>query len=740
MLTENAKKVLEARYLQRDEHGNVIETPGDMFRRVANTIAEVDLLYEDKEPIDTAEEFYNVMRNLEFLPNSPTLMNAGTDVGLLSACFVLPIGDSIEEIFETIKHTALIQQRGGGTGFSFSRLRPKNDVVMTTKGQASGPVSFMKVFNAATEAIRQGGRRRGASMACLRVDHPDIIKFIRAKENPGELTNFNISVLVTDNFMAALKCNGRYPLINPRTGKEVGRLSACEVFDLIVQKAWESGEPGVVFIDRINEFNPTPEAGMIEATNPCGEQPLLPYESCNLGSINLAAMVKNGDIDWEKLCRTVRTAVHFLDNVIDANEYVLPEIERITKANRKIGLGVMGFADMLIKMGVPYNSEDGLRIAEAVMKFISDEARKASIELAKSRGVFPNWERSIWASRGLAVRNATVTTIAPTGSISLIAGCSSGIEPLFAVAFKRNVLDGQELPEVNPLFVEYAEKHGFYTDDLIQEVAEAGSIQHIKGIPQEAKRLFVTAHDIDYTWHVDMQAAFQKYTDNAVSKTINLSRDAKAEDVRNAYLRAYSKGCKGITVYRDGSRENQVIQFGGKEELQPRKLTPRPRPIVVHGTTEKVNIGCGKLYVTVNWDDKGVCEVFTATGKAGGCPSQSEATARLISLALRSGIDPQEIIKQLTGIRCLSTVAKKATDKEITVLSCPDAIGKCLAKVINGINLGDGITYFPRVLSDEEIQTRYKDWITSTCPECGAKLEYGSGCVSCPKCGFSKCG
>lgn len=742
MLTENAEKVLEARYLQRDENGNIIETPDDMFRRVANTIAEVDLLYDKKEPIDTAEEFYNVMRNLEFLPNSPTLMNAGTDVGLLSACFVLPVEDSIEGIFETIKHTALIHQQGGGTGFSFSRLRPKDDIVMTTKGQASGPVSFMKVFNSATEAIKQGGRRRGANMACLRVDHPDILEFIRCKEDPKELTNFNISVLLTDLFVEAVQKGTDYPLINPRNGQEVERLDARYVFNLLAEKAWQNGEPGVIFIDTINKHNPTPHVGSIEATNPCGEQPLLPFESCNLGSINLSAMVENSAINWEKLGKTVNTAVHFLDNVIDANEYVLPQIEKITKANRKIGLGVMGFADMLIKLGIPYNSEEALKLAEEVMSFIQRRAEEMSCYLASRRGTFPNWERSVWYKRGMYMRNATVITIAPTGSISIIAGCSSGIEPLFAIAFKRRVLDDKELPEVNPLFLEYAKKHGFYSDDLIREVAATGSIQRVNGIPQEAKDLFVTAHDIGYKWHVDMQAEFQMHTDNAVSKTINLPHDATVEDVQNAYLRAYRRGCKGITVYRDGSRENQVIQFGNKETRQNLStLKPRPRPIEVRGTTEKVNIGCGKLYVTINWDDEGVCEVFTATGKAGGCPSQSEATARLISLALRSGVDQQEIIKQLTGIRCLSTVARKATDSEVTVLSCPDAIGKCLDKVINGIKFDNGITVFPyRALSADEIKARYDNVIANACPECGAELEHGSGCVACPQCGFSKCG
>jgi ribonucleoside-diphosphate reductase alpha chain len=742
MLTENAEKVLEARYLQRDENGNIIETPDDMFRRVANTIAEVDLLYDKKEPIDTAEEFYNVMRNLEFLPNSPTLMNAGTDVGLLSACFVLPVEDSIEGIFETIKHTALIHQQGGGTGFSFSRLRPKDDIVMTTKGQASGPVSFMKVFNAATEAIRQGGRRRGASMACLRVDHPDILEFIKCKEDTRELTNFNISVLATQEFMDAVERDRDYPLINPRTGEEVRRLPARKVFDLLCEQAWKTGEPGIVFIDVVNENNPTPDVGSIEATNPCGEQPLLPYESCNLGSINLSAMVKNGAINWGKLQVAVNTAVHFLDNVIDANEYVLPPIEKITKDNRKIGLGVMGFADMLIKLGIPYNSREALKVAEEVMSFIQQRAEEMSCYLASQRGTFPNWEKSTWRKQGIAMRNATITTIAPTGSISIIAGCSSGIEPLFALAFKRNILDGKQLFDVNPLFLEYAEKHGFYSDGLIREVIEAGSIQNVNRIPDKTKRLFATSHDISYEWHVDMQAAFQKYTDNAVSKTINLSYNATVEDVRNAYLRAYRRGCKGITVYRDGSRENQVIQFGNKETRQNLStLKPRPRPIEVRGTTEKVNIGCGKLYVTINWDDEGVCEVFTATGKAGGCPSQSEATARLISLALRSGVDQQEIIKQLTGIRCLSTVARKATDSEVTVLSCPDAIGKCLDKVINGIKFDNGITVFPyRALSADEIKARYDNVIANACPECGAELEHGSGCVACPQCGFSKCG
>lgn len=559
-LSLNATQVLEKRYLLKDDHGNVVETPSQMFHRVARTIASADRLYDRDADIEKTEAvFYEVMSHLEFLPNSPTLMNAGTDIGQLSACFVLPVGDSIEEIFDALKFMALIHKSGGGTGFSFSRLRPKGDFVRSTKGVASGPVSFMRIFDTATDIIKQGGRRRGANMGILRVDHPDILEFISAKEKEGSLTNFNLSVGVTDAFMEAVEKGGDYELINPRTGKPEKKLKAATVFNLIVASAWKTGDPGMVFLDEINRHNPTPTIGQIESTNPCGEVPLLPYESCNLGSINLSRMVKNSDVDWDKLRRVVRVAVHFLDNVIDANRYPLPQIEKITKENRKIGLGVMGFAELLIQLNIPYDSNEAIGVAEKVMSFISEEARKKSEELALERGSFPNFDVSVWKEKGYkAMRNATLTTIAPTGSISIIAGTSSGIEPLFAISFVRNVI-GTQLLEVNHLFEKVAKERGFYSLELMTEIAKKGSIRDMGNIPEDVRRVFVTALDIDPEWHVRMQAAFQKHVDNAVSKTVNLPQEATIEDVSKIFWLAYKLKCKGITVFRYGSRTEQVL-------------------------------------------------------------------------------------------------------------------------------------------------------------------------------------
>ncbi|MEM3458778.1 MAG: vitamin B12-dependent ribonucleotide reductase [Candidatus Bathyarchaeia archaeon] len=560
-LTVNALEVLNRRYLLKDVTEKIVETPAQMFGRIARAIAKVDKKYgEDSR--ESEKTFYEMMTRLEFIPNSPTLFNAGTKLGQLSACFVLPVEDSLEGIFTAVKNTALIEKSGGGVGFDFSRLRPKGDIVMSTKGVASGPVSFMRVFDMATEVIKAGGKRRGAMMGILRVDHPDILEFITSKQKPGFLSNFNISVAVTDDFMKALEEDGEYWLVNPRNKEKTAKLKARNVWDLMVKSAWASGDPGVIFIDEINRHNPTPEVGRIESTNPCGEQPLLPYESCNLGSINLSRMVEDGKIKWEKLRETIRNAVHFLDNVVDANKYPLKETAKITRANRKIGLGVMGFADMLIKLKIPYNSNEALELAERLMKFIEEEAHKKSQEIAEKRGSFPNFEKSIWKNKYKAFRNATVTTIAPTGSISIIAGCSSGIEPIFAISFIRNVLSGTRLFETNPLFEAIAKERGFYDAKLLEEIAKTGSVQKIDKVPEDVKKLFLTALDIAPEWHVRMQAAFQKYTDNAVSKTVNLPANATVEDVRKVYDLAWKLKCKGVTVFRYGSKPEQVLYIG----------------------------------------------------------------------------------------------------------------------------------------------------------------------------------
>jgi len=586
-LTQNALVVLQRRYLKKDEKGRVIETPEEMFRRVSQNIAAAETLYNPRADVKKIEDdFFEAMANLEFLPNSPTLMNAGRRLQQLAACFVLPVEDSLDSIFDAVKETAIIHQSGGGTGFSFSRLRPKEDIVGSTSGAASGPVSFMKVFNTATEVIKQGGTRRGANMGVLRVDHPDIAEFITVKNNPGELTNFNISVAVTDAFMEAMEKGKEYPLINPRTGEVIKYANAREVFDLIMESAWLNGEPGILFIDRINKANPTPHLGEMEATNPCGEQPLLPYEPCNLGSINLLKMVKKAvsgksevasgtmrtmlsthdlqlttyEIDWDRLGRAVRTAVRFLDNVIDMNKYPLPAIERMAKGNRKIGLGVMGFADMLIKMRVPYDSDRALRIGEGLMQFIKGAAWETSRELAQERGVFPNIKGSIFDAAGIKpVRNATTTTIAPTGTLSIITGCSSGIEPVYSMSYTRQVLNGLQLPELHPLLPEIAKEEGFYSDELMDYIAKGSSLNGRQDVPEHIKKFFITAFQIPPEGHVKMQAAFQKHTDNAVSKTINFPHDAKPADIKNTYLLAYQLGCKGITVYRSGTRAEQVL-------------------------------------------------------------------------------------------------------------------------------------------------------------------------------------
>jgi len=1150
-LSENAVKVLEKRYLAKDENGNLLENPELMFRRVAKTVAMADKDYVGEDELKAIEErFYNLMTQLYFLPNSPTLMNAGRPLGQLSACFVLPIEDSMEGIFDSVKNAALIHKSGGGTGFSFSRLRAKGASVNSTGGVASGPVSFMKVFNAATEAVKQGGTRRGANMGILRIDHPDILEFITCKQNNADITNFNISVGITEAFMEAVELGKDYDLIEPRTKQKAGSLNAREVFNMMVEMAWKNGEPGIIFLDRLNRDNVTPELGEIESTNPCfhpetlisteeglvpirelyekykdgtfniyvdkrvqgeklklngrtyykngvelkparvfmtgtkqtykvtlkngqelkvtgdhkilttngwkeakdlvendmvlvqsgagtfakqdtigadmglflgwatgdgwftaaqdvvgltfaeseldicetlnhiaqengggtrkafqrenntwnlmykrkdfiekvssiglkpvkaaekrvpqgiftatretviaylnglfssdgtvndvdenhrdlrlssasvnllkdvqllllqfgiyssiykrekanqhvftyitkggeektyvggtyyeliitgddmamfaqtigtlvntakdiklknaarlsrkktkfmssvasvvedeitqvydinegdthsliaqgfvvhncGEQPLLPYEACNLGSINLSLLVKETDtgkeVDFDKLKEIVHEAVHFLDNVIDVNKYPLPEIDQMTRGTRKIGLGVMGWADMLLQLGIPYNSEEANDLAEKVMKFIRDEARTKSIEIAKVKGVFPYYDKSVYKKEKIKIRNATTTTIAPTGTLSIIAGVSSGVEPLFAISFIKNVMDNDELVETNPIFKAVAEERGFYSDELMKVIAKKGSLHDVDEVPEDVKKIFVTAHDISPEWHVRMQASFQKYTDNAVSKTVNLRNEATTDDVREVFIQAYKTGCKGVTIYRDGSRDMQVLNIGkvkGKEEAAPKpeekltgkfKISPRPRPDITNGFTEKVKTGCGNLYITVNYDEQGICEVFTNTGRAGGCPSQSEATSRLVSIALRSGIDAESIVEQLKGIRCPSTIRQR----DMKVLSCPDAIGRLIQKVMlhqngngNGANKLEansepirGIFQRPtarqvgaidNLTGGAEPKRNHHDG--SKCPECGELLEHEGGCKMCRSCGYSKCG
>jgi ribonucleoside-diphosphate reductase alpha chain len=562
----NTMEVLRRRYLLKDDDRNIIETPSELFRRVASHVARGEKNFKSSVTPEEAEErFYRMMRSLEFMPNSPTLMNAGTSLGQLSACFVIPVEDSIGGIFAALRDMARIHQTGGGTGFSFSRLRPRGDLVASTKGEASGPVSFMEIFDKATGVIVQGGRRRGANMGILRCDHPDILDFIEAKMEKDRLSNFNISIGVTDKFMEAVIRDRPYDLVNPRTGKKTGNAKARSIFDLIASAAWHTGDPGLIFLDEINRRNPTPGVGEIEATNPCGELPLLPYESCNLASINLGKMVKGNRVDREKLKEQIAWGIRFLDDVIEVNQFPLPQIKEITFANRKIGLGVMGFADMLIRLGIPYHSAEAVDHAGRLMRFIRRESLKTSQSLAAERGVFPNYKKSIYAKRGLRLRNATVNTVAPTGTISMIAGCSSGIEPLFAISFVRNVLSGTRLFEANPYFEETARARGFYSQELIAEIARSGSLQKIKGVPGDIKRTFVTAFDVTPQEHVQIQAAFQRYTDNSVSKTINLPADATVDDVRKIFLLAYQLKCKGITIYRYGSKKDQVLSFGYKK-------------------------------------------------------------------------------------------------------------------------------------------------------------------------------
>ena len=822
-LSPNAVTVLEKRYLIKDEAGKPVERAEDLFWRVARTIAEPDRKYgaSDGAVEALADAFYGIMADRLFMPNSPTLMNAGRPLGQLSACFVLPVDDALSNgrsgIYDTLRAMALVHQSGGGTGFSFSRLRPKNAIVRSTMGVASGPVSFMSLFDASTDVVKQGGTRRGANMGILRVDHPDIMEFITCKDDITKVTNFNISVAVTDAFMVAVEADTDYDLIHPRTGAVTGQLKARQVWNRIIHGAWRTGEPGVFFIDRANRYNPVPRLGAYEATNPCGEQPLLPYDVCNLGSINLGAFVRDGAIDWNHLRQVVHLTTHFLENVIDANQYPLPEITELAHRIRRIGLGVMGLADLFVRMGVPYDSDEAVELGRRIQKFVDDEAKVESERLAGIRGPFPEWERSIWGPDASAardadgqrirpmkkLRNCNVTTVAPTGTISIIASCSSGIEPLFAVAFMRNQA-GVLMPDVNDDFVAIAKREGWYSDALMKKIAEAGHIG-FEEVPAKWQRVFVTPNHIKPEWHIRMQAAFQEYNDSAISKTCNFAHDATEEYVEEIYRLAYRLGCKGVTVYRDGSRDLQVLSTGstakkvqeqatstGKAEaradLAPvagdareaaadlrgelaeaqaeaerlRKLVhdleaenlnrrqKRSRPEMLRGTTRRVETPLGTLYVTITEDDKGQpFEVFMSLGKAGGAlMADVEAVGRLISLALRSGIPMKEIHRQLRGISSDRVIGLGPSK----VLSVPDAVGIAIERWMQekqGIQqellASAGAAPAPEEVmvaqgAEQLVMGGMQQTLSGACPDCGSQLEYAEGCVKCHVCGFSECG
>lgn len=791
-LTGNAEVVLRRRYLSKDREGRVMEDADGLFRRVARNLSEADLLYGagEGERAATEERFYWAMRRLELLPNSPTLMNAGRELQQLSACFVLPVEDSLDGIFNKVKETALIHKSGGGTGFAFSRLRPEGDVVGSTGGVASGPVSFIRAFDTATDVVKQGGTRRGANMGILDVTHPDILRFIRAKEDGRTLANFNISVGVDAGFMERVKRGEAYSLVNPRTGGVSGELDAREVFGLLAEMAWKTGDPGLVFLDAINRDNPNPQLGRIESTNPCGEQPLLPHESCNLASVNLARMVRfeGGDVgvDWGRLGETVDAAVHLLDNVIDMNRYPIPEIEEMSRKTRRIGLGVMGFADLLVQLAVPYDSEAALGVAGRVMGFIQERAHGASRELALRRGAFPAWEGSVYNDPGRGeprlMRNSAPTTIAPTGTISIIAGVSSGIEPLFALGYVRNVMDNTRLVEGNPYFEAVARREGFYSEELMERVAVGGTLEGLD-VPGWVREVFRTAHDIAPEWHVRMQGAAQEYTDNAVSKTINFPATATVGDIAEAYMLAYELGCKGITVYRDGSKDGQVLSTGGESGQAGAgdagdgaasaagggagaaggdavgegvvRATPRGRPQSIHGVTERVRTGHGNMYVTINFDEhERPFEVFGNLGKAGGCDSaQLEAISRLVSLALRSGIDSGAVLEQLRGITCCP-----AWDDGVLVRSGPDAVALALERhaggavgaaparpvqmafaaeaLANGNGRGRGDGYGGAAYENGNGGAGVSG---RRCPDCNGAVVYREGCMTCYGCGWTKC-
>lgn len=727
-LTKNAMKVLENRILIKDEDGDVIETPDEMLFRVATSLTQ----YKDEQ-----KEFYNVMKNLYFLPNSPCLMNAGISNGQLLACFVLPIDDNMESIMGTLKDAALIHKSGGGTGFSFSRLRPENDTVKTTGGVASGPVSFMRMYDAVTQEIKQGGKRRGANIAVLRIDHPDILKFIDCKRDNAQINNFNISVAVTDKFMQAVKNDRGFGLINPRNGKIVKTLSARGIWDKLIKGAWHNGEPGIIFIDTVNRHNPLPELGEIEGVNPCGESVLLDNESCCLGSINLAKMVtEEGKVNWELLQSVTKTATRFLDCILDVTEYPLPQIKEMSLGNRKIGLGVMGWGDMLFKLGIPYNSEDALDLGLEVMDRVDDMACCASWKLAEKKGVFPNWHRSPEFQKRDAngkLRNASLTCIAPTGTLSIIAGCTSGIEPAYGLVYQKNVLDGQVLYEVNPVFERELKNRGIYSEELLQKISDNnGSCQGVEEIPEDMQEVFVVAHDISPDWHVKMQAEFQKRVDMGISKTINMPHNATRKDIADAFMLAHSLECKGVTIYRDGSREGQVLTTGNvdkKDEPIKVAVKVRERPVETSGMTTALQTGCGKLYATVNEDDKGICEIFLNQRDGNSCRvAYNNALAMVTSMALRAGVPVKSISKAMKGQSC----GKPVWDNGKLVLSCPDAIGKHLDKekefqdfknsVIPCAGDNDGIVPF------------------EYCVICGGEIIMQGGCAVCRDCGNSRCG
>ncbi len=768
LVSENGMAVLERRYLVKDADGKPVEVPENLYRRVARNIADGERAYgaADMDVELLAERFYQLMANNQFMPNSPTLMNAGRELQQLSACFVLAVPDSIDGIFEAAKHTAVIHKSGGGTGFAFSNLRPESDRVGSTGGVASGPVSFIRIFDTATDVVKQGGTRRGANMGILDVSHPDVLKFVHSKDDDASLQNFNISVAVTEKFMQSVESGGTHDLVNPNSKVKVKSIEAKPLFDEMVESAWKTGDPGIIFIDRMNDerSNPVPKRGPIQATNPCGEQPLYSYDSCNLGSINLAKFVVESDdkpvVDWEELGGVVESTVRFLDNVVTMNNYPIPEIAETSTSIRRIGLGVMGWADMLILMGVPYNSQAALDLGEEVMRFIDEKASAASETLAGERGNFPDWDDSVYGPGGLLgprpMRNSTRTTIAPTGTISIIANCSSGIEPLFALSYVRHVMDNARLVEVNPYFEAVARREGFYSQELMEKLADLGSAQDLDEVPQWVRDIFVTSHDISPEWHVKMQAAFQRHTDNAVSKTVNFSNHASIEDVRQVYMLAYREGCKGVTIYRDGSKSQQVLNTGQTQkareddEAPHAGPTPRRRPSKVQGITEKVHTGHGNMYVTVNFDEeKTPFEVFSNLGKAGGCDSaQLEAISRLSSLALRSGIEPQDVIDQLRGITCCP-----AWNGGELVKSGPDAVALVLSR-----HLLEHETWpaaeAPSVVGAQvplpqlerngngngHTNGNGKAAYSGKCAECNGTLVYQEGCVTCYGCGYNKCG